>query len=369
MTDAPAKLQASYDALVEGFLLPLVEGGEVHLGRPIGPGCAAFFAGAVPTSEDARLRIFSALVRGGDEITGLDCVPFPGFALVALATAAHDLLAITDPALDRVFARGARTTILAWTDRWLELVPAPETRGDAVARHVILEPVLALRRKDTVVKNWAYTYRFFGRRVPANVTALPKIRFVRTFESLTDLRALFTGEKQDPALALDQRFRTLVSRSPVTELLHADELGGFRFGLALLSCLADDALRSGLARKVAEREGALSPCLGAALAAPELRAEPALLGVALRFVVELHLVLALDGVTKVREGGSLGGGAALVAAVLLGALEEETALSLFRTLDDDDRIALQRRAEALRGAVPEDARREASTLLELAAGA
>lgn len=370
MPDAPPKLQSTYDELVEGFVLPLVQGGETRLGRPIGPGCAPFFADAVPTSEDVRQSIFSALVRRGDEIAAVERVPFPGFALTALATAAHDLLAATDPALDRVFSRGARATIVAWVDRWTELVPAPETRGDAVARHVLIEPVLALRRKDTVVKNWAYTYRFFGRRVPANVTALPKLRFVRTFESLTELRALLFGEARDPALALAPRFRALVARSPVTELLHADELGDFRFGLALLSCLADGPLASGLARKVAEREAALSPWLGAALAAPALAAEPALLAVALRFLVEVHLVLALDGADRAGpKSGALDGGAALVAAVLLATLEHERGLAVFRTLDDDDRAALQRRAEALRGAVAHEAREEAERLVATAAKA
>lgn len=367
MADVPAKLQATYDGLVEGFVLPLVEGGEVQLGRPVGPGCAAFFADAVPTSEDVRHRIFGALVRQGDEITGLDRVPFPGFAVTALAAAAHNLLTVTDPALDRVFARGARQTILGWTDRWLELVPLPATRGDAVARHVLLEPILALRRKDTVVKNWAYTYRFFGRHVPGNVTALPTIRFVRTFETLTELKNLFRGEKEDPKLALADRHRALVARSPLTELLHASELGEFRFGLALLHCLADDALRSGMARQVAQRDESLMPLLGAALVAPALTAVPALLDVALRFVVEVHLVLALD--VAVRTTPSSSGGAALANAVLLGALESDEALAIFRTLDDDDRAALQRRAEALRPAVPDDAKERAMQLLHVAASA
>jgi hypothetical protein len=366
MPDAPAKLQTTYDALVEGFVMPLVEGGEVHLGRPVGPGCAAFFADAVPTSEDVRHRIYGALVRQADEITGLDRVPFPGFAITALAAAAHNLMAVTDPALDRVFARGARNTILAWTDRWLELMPLPATRGDAVARHVLLEPILALRRKDTVVKNWAYTYRFFGRSVPGNVTALPTIRFVKTFETLTELRGFFSSEKSDPKLALADRHRTLVSRSPITELLHAHELGDFRFGLALLHCLADDALRSGLARQVAQREEELLPYVGAALAVPSLRATPPLLAVALRFVIEVHLVLALDG--AMRPPSSLAGGAALASAVLLGALENDAALEVFRTLDDDDRAALQRRAEALRGVVLDDAKEMASALLRAASG-
>ena len=59
--------------------------------------------------------------------------------------------AITDPALDRVFARGARTTILAWTDRWLELVPAPETRGDLYVKLEALLPTkLSDRERDLI---------------------------------------------------------------------------------------------------------------------------------------------------------------------------------------------------------------------------
>src|SRR5688572_12982266 len=104
---ADPKMQAAYDHLVERFILPVVEGGQIEIGRPIAPGCAGFFAATVPSSEDARLRVFTALIDAADEIHDVETVPWPSGPLVWLAAAAHDLCALTDPALDRAFVRGA----------------------------------------------------------------------------------------------------------------------------------------------------------------------------------------------------------------------------------------------------------------------
>jgi hypothetical protein len=354
---ADPKMQAAYDALVERFVMPLLEGGRVEIGRPIAPGCASFFAQTVPSSEDARLRVFTALVDAADEIHDIETVPFPGGSLSWLAAAAHDLCALTDPSLDRVFVRGARQTIAAWADRWIELVPPPTTRGDALARHALLAPILRMTRTDTVVKNWAYTYRFFGRKPPANVVALPTIRFVRTFESAVGLLELFD---KDPSLELPRRYATLVSRSPVTQLLELPE--GFRFSVATLSVLADPGLRSGVAKQLSGSDDAGAKIFQA-IRAPELVAHPSYLRVALNFALELHMIRALDGSTP---KGARSEDGILFDALLAAAFEDDTSIETLRVLDDGDRAILQAHVERVRRTLTDAAALEASRLFEAA---
>src|SRR6476659_4408035 len=97
------KLQAAYDALVGRFVLPIVEGGAGELDRPIGPGCQSFFVDTTCTSPEVDERIFDAMHRSASGMVPIETVPWPSPGLVTLAAAAHDLMAVTDPALDSIF--------------------------------------------------------------------------------------------------------------------------------------------------------------------------------------------------------------------------------------------------------------------------
>jgi hypothetical protein len=363
-----AKLQATYDALVEGFVLPLVEGRAGALGRPIAPGCFDFFRQTRVTSSSADQEIFDALHRAATDIAPLATVPWPSPGLVAISAAAHDLLVLTDPALDRVFARSARLTILQWIDRWIDLVPAPATRGEALARHGLVAPLYRVARKDVVVKNWAYTYRFFGRAVPWNVVAMPRVRFVRQEETVVKLTGLIAQIDGRDKLGLGVRLRALLARSPVTELLEVAELPDFRFGLASLAVLSDPAISGGVAKHlVHEDEWRVASVLGRAAFAEGLRHEPALVSVAVRFLIEMMTTSTLDTGDRKREVPDvLDEGSSRYAAILVQLLAHERAIDELRILDDGDRAALQRRAEKLRPALSAERLREASHLLDLA---
>merc|ERR1711969_317577 len=97
---------------------------------------------------------------------------------------------------------------------------APRTRGQALVRHAIVARTLDLGREDTVVRNWAYTYRFYGRPPPANVVAMPKLRFVRQEKTRRSLVEL--AREGTPDLELETPLLALLSRSPITQLLHHD---------------------------------------------------------------------------------------------------------------------------------------------------
>lgn len=354
MSEDVTKLQVAYDALVEGFVAPLVAGKEAVLGRPVAPGALTYFATARPGSAEAENTIYDGLHRMASEIAPIDDVPWPSRDLVAMAMALHDLAFLTDPELDGLFARGARPVLQRWIDTLTEAIAPPRTRGEALARHALLEAFLGSRRKDETVKNWAYTYRFPGRPVPWNVVAMPTIRFVRREEKLVDVSALLVKSDERADLRLVQRLRALVARSPVTELVYADRYPPACFGYATLAVLSDRALRGGIARVVAGRSPwRAASALGRALAHPSLAsAPPEYAALALSFLLEVHLSALLDVRGDLRHPDALDEGAARYAAVLPAHLEDAKAIDALRTLDDADRALLQRQAAKLAKLVP-----------------
>jgi hypothetical protein len=362
----PRALQAAYDALVVEFLVPLLEGGEVKIGQPIAPGCASYFAQTRSGSSDADGRIFDVLHRGASEIATIQTLRWPSMGLLAMSAAMYDVLYLTDPSLDRAFARGARATIRDWARGWLELVGLPATRGEALARHVLLDRFDRLRRKDVVVKNWAYTYRFFGRRVPANVVALPKLRFVRQDEQLRSVETLFEREGDVDLGSLD--LRTLVAeiatRSPVTALLRAPSSSSFRFSASTLAVLSDRAIRGAVAGHLLKDEWRAASVLGMAIADPALVEAPGLLAIAAQLLLEMHLVCALDGRAHTPTARDLvDEGALRYAALLVATFDDERALRELSVFDDDHRVLLQRRAEAFRARLPRQALAATAQLL------
>ncbi len=365
MTD-PRALQAAYDALVVDFLVPMLEGREMKLAQPIAPGCASYFAQTRSGSSDADGRIYDALHRGASELATIETLRWPSMGLLAMTAAMYDALYLTDPSLDRVFARSARRTILDWARGWTALVGLPATRGEALARHVLVERFERVRRKDVVVKNWAYTYRFFGRRVPANVVALPAIRFVRQEETMRPLEALLVreGDADLATLDLPALVRDVATRSPVTELLRSPTNQGFRFSTSTLAALSDRAIRGAIAGQLLKDEWQAASVLGVALAEPGLVAQPMLLSIAMQLLLEMHLVCALDGRAQTPTTRELvDHGAIRYAALLVATFDDERAVRELHVFDDDHRAILQRRAEAFRTRVPRAALAEVQGLL------
>lgn len=389
MAEESRKRQELYEAFVGGFVAPLFGAASpdapthrdgraiAQLTRPLPPALLEHFVHAGLGDPDVEQAMLEGLHAAASELVSTDVLRWPERGAIAAAAAAHDLLLLTDPQLDRAFARGARATIAQWVDGWTASIAPPTTREQALLRHVVLDRILDLEREDTVVKNWAYTYRFYGRPPPANVVAMPRLRFVRQTH---DARGLVALMEPGGELALGDRLRTLLARSPITELLRpelcrlsAGTGDGFVFGHAGLAVLSDGTLRHGIVellvkrgtRHVAQPFGRALRLLGG-LGPPGEH-----LFVAICFLAELQLLEILDEREGHRPKDEPAVGDEELFSAVLPALvdhaQDEGALAFLLELSDPDLSRVVQHAEQRRHEAGEDAVAFARSILDRAA--
>ena len=289
------RAQALFEAFADGFLGPLLEGREVQLTRMLGPGLLTHFTFAQTAESEVDAAIYERLHALASRHAPVRALTYPSRETRAFAMALHDLIALTDPLLDRLFARRARPRVVAFVRGLLAETSAPRTRGEVLARHVICDRALALERRDIVVTNWAYTYRFFGRPVPRNVVAMPRLRRVKQREQKHSLLELFS-ELDSEALPLNSLLEAVLARSPFTRLTHFSLSHAPLFDLATLAMLEDASLRQGLIAELGPMdEAVVMTRLGIELWKLRLWAHaPArLLSAASTFVLEMGLSLLL----------------------------------------------------------------------------
>jgi hypothetical protein len=363
-----AKLQERYDALTKDFVAPLLMGGTVVVDRPIAPGAIQYFQHANSSVANVNNDIFDHLHRGASAIAPVTTVPWPDRDLLLLAMCAYDLVLMTDPELDRMFARGARTKVVRWVEEMIEAIAPPDTRADALARHALLDPVPALRRVDIVAESWAYKYKFVGRPTSASVFTRPLFGKFKETQNTTDVSALMTAIDDKSGLGLGRCLRELLSRSPVTELVRLDLCQDFRFGLATLAVLSDDAIRGGVARMIVERgEWIAAPRLGRALGDAMLHhAPPAHLYYALALCFEVQMTATLDvpGLALPQRLDLSDRDTARYAAVLPAFFEDESMIDEVRLFDARDRTEVQERCDRLAAALPPGIREEVAPLVK-----
>lgn len=351
-----AKLQAAFETFHGRFLHPLLVGAKVETARPLAPGVLDHFALARPSDPDEEHDVLVALSEQASALAPIRRLDWPTRGAMALAIACDDLVTLTDEELS---AR-ARRVIATWVEELVARAGAPASRSDALARHVVVSRVAELRREDVVVKNWAYTHRFFGRPVPKRVTVMPALRRVKvaaTTRLFGDVLARLHGWYGAPAL-----WRTLVARSPVTELVDRALAPTFVFSQASIAVLADGALRSGIARQIAadpERD-AQARALGTALLALHPEAPPASLYFALALVYEVHVTTLLE-----RDAPTPGAGALDATRAFAAVLPAVTRTGLpcgAERLAPHDRERVAQAAKALAGGRPTEVTRRIDAL-------
>jgi len=169
---------------VSNFLVPLVRGGVLHVGRPLGRQAIDRVARAVATVEKVpglgEPVAALAASRQAAASRFLIAAPPPPLdeATLRLGAALHDLLALGHPDLA---GRGleARQERIAAAALALASIGPPATAADAVNRHSLLARMPEIVRSDSTVHFWLGRQAFVGRVPPRRVTALPALRRVR----------------------------------------------------------------------------------------------------------------------------------------------------------------------------------------------
>jgi hypothetical protein len=195
------------------FVLPLVAGGEVHVGAPVPSVDVERWAMELDDAsvelaavDDARQAVVSTLV----------CRP-PAFVLEAddllLAAGLHNALFLVHPRAEEwsVSDRARRKII----DAALGQVSRPLThqRTRVMARHALLHNLFHLTRSDVTVSWWTGRARFQGQKPPARLIAWRGVRRVREDVTVVDFEELLSVPDTAPVVA------TLLRRTPLTQLL------------------------------------------------------------------------------------------------------------------------------------------------------
>jgi hypothetical protein len=167
---------------VADFMLPLVRGGALRIGRPLGAGALARLEAALARADVPRgaaelrelgeaRRAVAARYLPGTAPPALDAVSIRlGAALYNLLALGHPDLA--GPGLTRRQERIAEAA-LAFAD-----VGAPASACEAVGRHSLLARWPEIVRVDRTVRFWLGRQKFVGRTPPRRITALPALRRV-----------------------------------------------------------------------------------------------------------------------------------------------------------------------------------------------
>jgi hypothetical protein len=167
-------------SFVQSFLLPLVRGGRLHVGRPLGAAAVERLARAAAAGEAEAAAAALAAARRDVATRFLPDLPPPSLdeATLRLGAALHDLLVLVHPGLEGPGATRRQARVAA-AAHGLASLGGPASAEEAVARHSLLARVAEIARTDSTVTFWLGRESFVGRVPPPRVTALPNLRRVR----------------------------------------------------------------------------------------------------------------------------------------------------------------------------------------------
>ena len=199
--------------LLQRFVLPLVRGGELAIGRPIAVdelsdlhAQIAHYPVEIGAVDDARTEVVAELVVrpppllfDADELTLASCV--------------HNLLFLVHPRADSwAVSAGSRRRVLD-TAHEMAARPLSHERSSVLGRHGLLHNLFRLTRVDTKVSWWTGSATFLGQRPPARLRAWRTVRRVREEQSVASYDDLLGTAEVAQVVA------ALLRRAPLTQLL------------------------------------------------------------------------------------------------------------------------------------------------------
>jgi len=204
---------------LENFVLPLVAGGDMHVGAPIDATTLKDFEHQLPHAsvplvaiDEARERVLASLV-----------VKPPACVLdvdeLSLAAAVHNLLFLAHPDADGWNMSESKRAKIVASAQSFAARPRSLQRTRVLARHGLLHNLFRIGRTDIKVSWWTGSASYLGQDVPARLTRWSGVRRVHQEESYVGFRELFQGADVVSVIA------SLARRSPLT-LLYSSGKGG-----------------------------------------------------------------------------------------------------------------------------------------------
>lgn len=214
-----AALGTQANRLFDGFLAPLVLGGELRPGRPFGARAAlAMGRERVVADSDLYARVQTARTRVARRLAPVDELPAPTEAEWALAATLHDLLQAAHPGFHAAFRRSGPTKVLNLVEGALGRIPPPSTLGEVLSRHSVFSRMFEITRTDTVVRWWVGSREFLGETPPPRLSAWPELRRVHietTPRAIMDLPG--AGGAVDAA-RFGELLSVFLTKTPLTDL-------------------------------------------------------------------------------------------------------------------------------------------------------
>ncbi len=216
---AKVDLGSIAERLFLGFIAPLVAGGEMHPGRPIG-GRAALAIGAqrTVTDIDRYAHVQLARIRCARKLVPIDRVEDLTESEWALAACLHDVVQSTHPSLMGVFRGKTPTKLLELVELTLARIPSVKTAAEALSRHTVFARIFEIERTDTTVSWWVGSSTFLGSVPPERLTKWPELRrvnVVRTPRTLNELPAHGGAVRADRFSEVMTKF---LNKTPLTDL-------------------------------------------------------------------------------------------------------------------------------------------------------
>lgn len=158
---------------VSSFLLPLVEGGALHVGRPIGGReLESLIERGAEREPEAVHNLALARARQARQHLLGAALPDLDATALRLGAAAHNLLMLAHPQLDG--HPREQMAIAEATLPFVNLEP-PSTAQQVVDRHTVLSRLPELTWSETSVRTVIGRFRYVGRETPAWLAAVPRL--------------------------------------------------------------------------------------------------------------------------------------------------------------------------------------------------
>lgn len=208
----------TFDDFGRWFLLPLVAGGTLHVGAPLGErGLARLVEALAEGGYDVQLEAAIGEARAASAATLLvdPIAPQIDVATLRLAVALHDLLFFLHPAATGPLVRDRRLDQVAAYAAELARLPPTTDADDLVARHTVLRLFPVLGRNDVRVTFWAGRQEFHGAEPPGRLLAWRNLRRVQEERWRVNCFSEAAAHPLGGGVV-----RALLDGSPLTDLLH-----------------------------------------------------------------------------------------------------------------------------------------------------